>query len=95
MNRTKCQLVRAQTLRKVKMTTSPGRFCAEYLTIGAAVLFLTVCTDDWGFVPRLRRDEVKEDDEKTRAPLGAWAGEFWGPRMCEGICLIFRRSWVR
>ena len=72
------------------MTTSPGRFCAEYLTIGAAVLFLTVCTDDWGFVPRLRRDEVKEDDEKTRAPLGAWAGDcldVLGPEDVQGDML--------
>ena len=38
----------------------------------------------------MRRDEVKEDDEKTRAPLGAWAGDclaVLGPEDVQGDML--------
>ncbi|KZV60423.1 hypothetical protein PENSPDRAFT_349718 [Peniophora sp. CONT] len=78
-NFTKRQLVRAESLREVRMWSPPvGPFYSEHLTIGAAALFLTVCTDDWGFVPRLRKDSLEDDDVITRAPLGKWAGDCLG-----------------
>lgn len=76
----KRQLVRAESLREVKMRPDdddgpddPGYYdgYAKYLTIGAAVMFLTVSTDDWSFVPWLGPDYSAE----AKGVLGSWAGD--------------------
>ncbi|KZV67759.1 hypothetical protein PENSPDRAFT_687821 [Peniophora sp. CONT] len=64
-NSTKNELVRAETLCAVKMDDR------TQLSLGTAVLFLTVCTDDWSILPWCRSfpDPGKGD------VIGRWAGD--------------------
>ncbi|KZV60752.1 hypothetical protein PENSPDRAFT_659375 [Peniophora sp. CONT] len=91
-NLTKRQFVRAEKLRQVRVgdardsdeaVESDGSDLSEYsqpyprhLTIGTTILFMTLCTDDWGFIPSRRRGpEGDGDREELRTVVGRWAGD--------------------
>ncbi|VDB85210.1 unnamed protein product [Peniophora sp. CBMAI 1063] len=93
-NMTKRQCVRAQVLRRVRLDGYYGNTKTgdgddsdsdedqnphpSSLSIGLTVFFLTVCSDDWCFIPPY---DGKEDDplfKEMRTVVGKWAGDSLG-----------------